>query len=88
MYSKHRDIFELQPLTNALPNESDGPETDEGSVHELHSRVSEVVCDIDPAMKTEIDLAFKSRDILHPFHGMTSEHKQNRFILENFNLFW
>lgn len=58
----------------------------ERSVHKLHSRVFEILDDIDPVMKNEVTVAFNSQDVLDPFRGMTTEHMQHSFFKKTFHL--
>jgi len=58
----------------------------EQSVTRLHTRVVNLLGDIDPALQIEIDEAFNQYDVTDPFYGMTTEHKQNCFFREEFNL--
>lgn len=136
MYSKHRSILQVQPVSSTRPpdesDEGEGYNSDmdtttsndvhrftrreaalfvlkakhvhkvaqsslgellcdfttilERSVRDVHCKVSEIVTNIDPALKSQIAMAFKSSDILDPFQGMSTEHKQNCFFKENFDL--
>lgn len=54
----------------------------EQSAHSLHSRVAEILGNVDPALRNRIDEVFSLQD---PFCGMTTEHMQNCFLKEAFH---
>lgn len=58
----------------------------ERSVNKLHSSVCNLLGDVDPALRIQIDEAFNRQEIIDPFYRMTTEHMQNCFFRETFNL--
>lgn len=80
---KAKHIYHI-PQSSLCDIMSDFTSLLECSVNSLHSKIRDILGDIDPALLNQIDKVFNEQEITDPFYGMTTEHMQSCWIKETF----